>query len=127
MTTELHIGSRLMPSGLPPDRAIHSSIVVIEITEQGYRFRRVNTFYNGEEFFLNRGAFLRSQWIPIPNDVQLTLNENMEYLERYWTWLCDQMFSPIWPDGDMLIYNEIQRVSKHITYERKLVAMKQSI
>jgi hypothetical protein len=64
----LHVGSYLMPDGL----SIDSSIRVITINEQGFRFRRCNQYYNGEEFFMTREALIRSQWILVPMETQLT-------------------------------------------------------
>jgi hypothetical protein len=65
----LHIGSQLMPDGGP----LNSSIKIISVNEQGFRFRRCHSYYNGEEFFLTRDALIKSQWILVPEGTQLLL------------------------------------------------------
>jgi len=73
MTSEqiplLQVGSYLMPvSGNPS-----SSIRIIDISEQGFRFRRCHSYYNGEEFFLNKDALIKSNWVIVPAGTQLEL------------------------------------------------------
>jgi hypothetical protein len=65
----INIGSYLMPDGC----SASSSIRVIEVQEQGFRFRRCHSYYNGEEFFLSREALGRSQWVLVPAGMQLML------------------------------------------------------
>jgi len=65
----LHNGSYLMPTGGP----VESAIRIIEVKEQGFRFRRCNSYYNGEEFFLSRDALIKSQWVIVPERTQLLL------------------------------------------------------
>ena len=73
MTTEeisqLRVGSYLIPNGV----SLESAIMVIEIKEQGFRFRRCHLSYNGEEFFLSRDALARYQWVIVPIGTQLLL------------------------------------------------------
>jgi len=67
---ELRVGSLLMPDGGP----INSSIKVIAINEQGFRFRKCHPSCNGEEFFMSKKALTRSHWILVPEGTQLTLS-----------------------------------------------------
>ena len=48
----------------------------------------------------------------------------MDALEKYWVWLCEQILSGHLIEDDYLIDNELTRIGKHITWERKLVAFK---
>jgi hypothetical protein len=48
-----------------------SAIQVIEVTEQGFRVRRMNLYYNGETFFLTRQALEQSHWTYAPLNSQL--------------------------------------------------------
>lgn len=67
--SSLRVGDYLMPSGGP----VNSSIRVIEINERGFRFRRINLFHQGEEFFLSRDLLMRSNWTIVPVGTQLPL------------------------------------------------------
>ena len=65
----LHVGSYLMPDGGNAGSAIR----VIDISEQGFRFHRCNSYYNGEEFFLNKETLIKSNWVFVPIGTQLEL------------------------------------------------------
>ena len=65
----LHIGSYLMPGGGNAGSAIR----LIEANDKGFRFRRCNQYYNGEEFFLNQDVLIKSNWVIVPIGTQLEL------------------------------------------------------
>jgi hypothetical protein len=65
----LQVGNYLMPSGLTSASAIR----ILELNENGVRFRRCQAYYNAEEFFLTRTALATSNWIPVPINSQLPL------------------------------------------------------
>jgi hypothetical protein len=46
----------------PLERRVRSGIKCIAVDEKGFRFRRLNEYYNGEEFFLTRQALETSKW-----------------------------------------------------------------
>lgn len=54
-----------------PENLAASGIQVIEVTEQGFRVRRMNLCYNGEIFFLTRQALQQSHWVQAPNGTQM--------------------------------------------------------
>jgi hypothetical protein len=66
------VGMLLIPndSRQSVENRMASAIRCIGINEQGYRFRRMNLHYNGEEFFLNRQSLEQSHWMHPPNNMQ---------------------------------------------------------
>ena len=48
-----------------------SAIRCVSVNEQGFRLRRMNLYYQGEEFFLTRQALQNSNWTEAPNNTQL--------------------------------------------------------
>ena len=65
----LQVGSYLMPNGGKAGSAIR----LIEINDKGFRFRRCHSYYNGEEFFLNKETLIKSNWVLVPEGTQLEL------------------------------------------------------
>ena len=65
----LQVGSYLMPSG----GNAASAIRLIEANDKGYKFRRCNQYYKGEEFFLNQETLIKSNWVFVPVGTQLEL------------------------------------------------------
>ena len=65
----LHLGSHLMSDG----GNVSSAIRLIEINDKGFRFCRCHSYYNSEEFFLNKDALIKSHWVLVPIGTQLTL------------------------------------------------------
>jgi hypothetical protein len=65
----LQVGSYLMPDGGRDGSAIR----LIEANDKGFRFRRCNQYYNGEEFFLNQETLVKSNWVFVPIGTQLEL------------------------------------------------------
>ena len=65
----LKVGQYLMPDGLNAA----SAIKLIEANEKGFKFRRCNSYYNGEEFFLNQDTLVKSNWVIVPEGTQLEL------------------------------------------------------
>jgi len=63
----LKVGDWLMPEGVN----IASSIRILEASQNGFKVKRVNLTYNGEEFFMGTKMLLESKWILIPNNCQL--------------------------------------------------------
>lgn len=61
--SQIVFGTVLVPNGIPLHRAISAGIQCIAIMEQGFRFRRMNLYYNREEFFLTSSAIETSNWI----------------------------------------------------------------
>lgn len=60
----VQVGTTLIPrwETTPIEVRRGSGIVCIGVEEKGFRFRRLHTNYNGEEFTLNRHALETSQW-----------------------------------------------------------------
>mgnify|MGYP000082100358 CR=1 FL=1 len=54
-----------------PDSNMAYAVQIVEITEQGFRVRRMNISHNGETYFLNRQALATSHWIEAPPNSQL--------------------------------------------------------
>ena len=50
-----------------------SKRVMGEANEKGYKFRRCNQYYKGEEFFLNQETLIKSNWVFVPVGTQLEL------------------------------------------------------
>ena len=65
----LQIGLYLMPDS----GNVGSAIRLIETNDKGFRFRRCHSYYNGEEFFLNKDALIKSNWVLVPIGTQLEL------------------------------------------------------
>ena len=57
----------------PDEGSIFSSIKIVMLGEKGVKVKRVNQYYNGEEFFLAYEALEKSSWRAIPNNTQLPL------------------------------------------------------
>ena len=64
------VGTILMPAdiGCPLYVNVGSAIRCVTANEQGFRLRRMNLHYQGEEFFLTRQALQNSNWIEIPTE-----------------------------------------------------------
>jgi hypothetical protein len=62
---------------IPQDRecsltvSMGSAIQCLEVSEQGFRFQRMNLHHNGETFFLTRQALSGSLWEIAPIGAQL--------------------------------------------------------
>lgn len=49
---------------VPESGTIDSGIQVIELNDKGLKLRRLNSYYEGEEFFLTWDAWTKSKWEP---------------------------------------------------------------
>jgi hypothetical protein len=70
-TENIQRGTILIPRGCPASVGMGSAIQCLSADEKGFRFRRMNLNYGGEEFFLTRQAIETSQWDYSPENSQL--------------------------------------------------------
>ena len=56
---------------MPDEGKISSSIRILEALPNGFKVKRINLAYDGEEFFMATKMLADSKWIPLPNNSQL--------------------------------------------------------
>jgi hypothetical protein len=66
-------GAVLIPDdlGQPLSGRMGSAIRCMAVDEKGFRFRKMNIFCGGEEFFLAKQALQNSHWTYVPDESQL--------------------------------------------------------
>lgn len=57
---------------MPDEGKVSSSIRVIEVQVAGFKVKRVNLSYDGEEFFVASKMMTDSKWVPVPLGSQLS-------------------------------------------------------
>ena len=64
-------GDFLVP--VDAQHSISSSIKILTADDKGYKCKRVNLSYNGEEFFMARDMMNKTKWVAVKEGIQLSL------------------------------------------------------
>ena len=65
------VGDYLVPED--NEKCISSAIKIIGVDDKGYKCKRINFYYDGEEFFMAKDMMNRSKWITVKEGIQLSL------------------------------------------------------
>lgn len=67
------VGDFLVPEDNLGSNKIFSALKIMSVDDKGYKCKRVNAIYNGEEFFMAKDMMNKTKWIAVENGVQLPL------------------------------------------------------
>jgi hypothetical protein len=66
-------GDFLVPEDDLGPNKIFTAIKILAVDDKGYKCKRINLMYNGEEFFMSKDAMNKTHWVAVENSVQLPL------------------------------------------------------